>query len=360
MNLYAFDLSDTATGKSQSEQIQRRAICAPILHIQGEKHSNAYEIWKDEDKKEREPSPPKLINIHAGKTTAANLYKSFEAEAAQLIVTDEMGLWLESGSSQELLEYITKGYGMAEAYLPSLKSEISAKATTPARLSFIGMTTTKYFRKFGAHLEGGFGNRPLIAFNDKLREPEAMPYRYTLDDTQRSEIEAYTNEILEFYKGGFTPYIESDLFRKFQEDMQRKKIELKTSGHDSYFYYARAAQNVGMTTKVIHALQCLKTGIKEPRVSEAAISEAITYYEERTIKSIEKLLFYLTGEAREERIDGLADKVDAKIKEVGLPCKMRDICRKFNPTMRKKDLIDCINGRYLFDAFIIKSKLRQG
>jgi hypothetical protein len=47
--------------------------------------------------------------------------------------------------------------------------------------------------------------------------------------------------------------------------------------------------------------------------------------------------------------------VDAKIKEVGLPCKMRDI---YNPLkISVKDLRDCINGKYLFVNSDIKKKI---
>jgi hypothetical protein len=300
-SLMVLDFSISGSGKSHNIDLQYKALLRPIAHEQTTLQVSANE---GEEKIKR------YMNIHRNKVTVPALYECFKTVRAQMILTHELGLSLRS--NDEIIQTITELYGIEETVLPALKTEApSMNSTILVALNFIGATTLDYFgskEKLKHHLLGGFVNRALLVFNNRMKSSDEIK-AIGLSEMNTSTMNEKISALLAFLRANSLEVSfcsdSEELLTQFSRDIQKLKIEFYQEGNESFGgFYNRVVQNTLMITRIFHALKCFENGHWDETINPLTTESAITYMKLVVYPQIDRLIDYLidkTKLAQEEK-----------------------------------------------------------
>jgi hypothetical protein len=327
-SLYFLDLSVSGSGKTHNISLQSNLLLKNIIKMQEDLQSSS----ADNEEVER------FHNIHKGKITVPALNQCIKTVKAQLVVIDELGLLMQRGD--DIIDEITKLYGVSTTALSVTKSELPhSKNIVPVAFSFIGATTLSYFggsKNINKHLQGGFINRPFIAYNTDLKQPEDIKSIYH----DRLDYNKSNQQALELYnfakrcKNKFIYSHDSEMaLLELRREIQGLKIKYHEMGSEFGAFYSRVDQNTYMLLNILHTLRCYEKKRWEYIIELDTTQLAIKFVKEIIFKEIDKLIFYLADSellVREERQKyKIVEFVNKYEKEFGKMPKIRDISIKY-------------------------------
>ncbi|MDP2851573.1 MAG: hypothetical protein Q8O20_10925 [Sulfuricurvum sp.] len=342
-SLLLLDFSISGSGKSHNIDLQYQALLRPIINEQKALQAST------NDGEER---TKRYMNIHRNRVTIPALYECFKTVPAQLIINDELGLSLKT--NDEIIHTVTELYGLEETTLPVLKTELpSTDSVVSVALSFIGATTLDYFgskEKLKHHLLGGFVNRSLIVFNNRLKLPEEIN-PIGLNEIDTSAINEQIVELLKFLRENSLEVsyciTSKELLTQFKQEIQSIKINFLREGNENFgFFYNRIAQNTIIIIRIFHALRCFEKGQWDENVTPSTTELAVAFMKQIIYPQIDKLIDYLTDNSsviwEEKKIEKIKYLVETFLNEHGTMPKIREIQQRMR--ISKKDLLSLTKG----------------
>lgn len=336
-SLMMLDFSDSGTGKSANMDLQYDLLLRSIV-----KQQNDLQIASvEEDRVSR------YINVIKGNITVPALYQCVRTVRAQLLMFDELGLILRKNDG--IINEITKLYGANEVLAPIIKTEApSSNSLLPVALSFFGATTLAYFgskQKFQHHLSGGFVNRALIVYNNRLKRPEEIMSTFSteVDCTQSNQIAV---ELLAFIRSNVTACMQSEssenALLEFAREIQAIRFDFNESGHEYYgLFYNRIVQNTKVIINILHGLKCFEKKSWDNEIDIATTQCAITFMKQIMFSEIEKMIDYLSDSdllKREEKYKAIIiDYVKNYLLENGKMPKIKNVSNKTH--LPKKEVL---------------------
>lgn len=289
-SLMMLDFSNSGTGKSLNMHLQYDLLLKSIVKRQDDLQLGATD----------EEGVRRYINVHRGRITLPALYQCLQTVPAQLVMMDELGLYLKK--NDEIITEITKLYGSDDAQIPVLKTEApSSKSIIPIALSFVGATTLAYFggtQKLKHHLSGGFANRALVAYNNRLKLPEEITSLTSsnIDGTQSNKM---VIELLNFIiDNNTTSHYSSaakNVLIEFKKEIQAIKNNFHRDGHEIYLsFYNRVVQNTQIIVDIFHALKCFEQKHWDDEIHIATAELGIVFMKQIVFPEIEKMIDYLS------------------------------------------------------------------
>jgi hypothetical protein len=289
-SLMMLDFSNSGTGKSLNISLQYDLLLKSIVKRQDDLQLGATD----------EEGVHRYINVHRGRITLPALYQCLQTIPAQLVMMDELGLYIKKNN--EIVTEITKLYGTAETQIPVLKTEApSSKSIIPVALSFVGATTLSYFggvNKLKHHLSGGFANRALVVYNNRLKLPEEIT-SLTSSNINSTQSNKMAIELLAFILDNNTTTHYSNAAENvlvaFKKEVQMIKNNFHRNGHENYLlFYNRVVQNTQIIVNIFHALKCFEHNHWDDEIHIATAELGIAFMKQIVFPEIEKLIDYLS------------------------------------------------------------------